>query len=71
MPWAAAGVLMAIWASTSLVQVPLHERLSAGWDDAAQRRLVATNWIRTALWTARLGLAVAMLVAAQQGLSRP
>lgn len=71
MPWAAAVLLMAIWASTFLVQVPLHERLSAGWDAAAHARLVATNWIRTALWTGRLGLAVAMLVAAQQGLSRP
>jgi hypothetical protein len=71
MPWAAAVVLAAIWASTFLVQVPLHERLSAGWDEGAHARLVATNWIRTVLWSMRLGLVVAMLLMAQRGLERP
>ena len=46
-----------IWISTAFVQVPLHNALSAGAFDAeAHRRLVATNWIRTAAWTARAGL---------------
>lgn len=69
--WAAAVVLIAIWASTFLVQVPLHDRLSTGWDAAAHARLVGTNWVRTVLWTIRLGLAVAMLMAFQRGLEQP
>ena len=54
--WAAAGLLILVWASTFLVQVPCHERLSTGWDAALHSRLVATNWIRTLAWTARLAL---------------
>lgn len=42
-----------IWLSTFLVQVPLHARLEAGFDESAHRRLVATNRLRTAAWTAR------------------
>ena len=45
-----------IWASTFFVQVPLHERLSTGFDGQAHRLLVSTNWLRTGLWTARAGL---------------
>lgn len=71
MPWAAAGVLLVIWASTFLVQVPLHDRLSSGWDADAHSRLVATNWIRTLLWSLRLALVAAMLIAGRPGESRP
>jgi hypothetical protein len=46
-----------------LVSAPLHERLNAHFDPALLDRLIATNWIRTAAWTVRAGLAVAMLVA--------
>lgn len=65
-PWdprvvAGAALLAAVWASTFLVQVPLHARLERGFDAAAQRRLVATSWIRTLAWTARGGLALALL----------
>ena len=54
--WAAAGLLILVWGSTFLVQVPCHERLSAGWDAAVHSRLVAGNWIRTLAWTGRLAL---------------
>lgn len=67
LPWAAAIVLLAIWASTFLVQVPLHDRLSAGWDAETHRWLVATNWIRTLLWSVRLALVAAMLLASRPG----
>ena len=52
---AIAGVAMvvAIWLSTALLQVPMHSRLSNGFDTAAYHSLVTTNWIRTILWTAR------------------
>ena len=50
---AAAVLLLLIWLSTFALQVPLHLRLDRGYDAAAHRRLVATNWIRTLAWTAR------------------
>jgi hypothetical protein len=54
-PWfLAAGVALALnWLSTWLVQIPLHNRLAAGFDSEAHRRLVKTNWLRTAAWTMR------------------
>jgi hypothetical protein len=55
------GMLAAIWLSTFLVQVPLHNRLARGFDPGAQRRLVATNWVRTALWSARVPVAFMLL----------
>lgn len=58
--WAVAlGALLVgvVWASTAFVQVPLHTALSGGAFDAeAHARLVATNWVRTAVWSLRAGL---------------
>jgi hypothetical protein len=51
--WVGAIVVGAIWASTGLIQVPLHDRLSLGFDPDAHALLVATNWIRTVGWSAR------------------
>ncbi|GIW74660.1 MAG: hypothetical protein KatS3mg103_1182 [Phycisphaerales bacterium] len=62
----AGAVLLAIaWACTFFVQVPLHARL-AGLDDPHTRMrliemLVRTNWVRTAAWSVRGGLALWML----------
>jgi hypothetical protein len=57
----AGGLLLAgIWASTFLLQVPCHELLSRGWDERVHARLVETNWLRTLLWSGRLGLALAV-----------
>ncbi len=47
------------WLCTWRVQVPLHERLSSGFDAHAHQRLVGTNWWRTFSWTVR-GFAVLM-----------
>lgn len=58
MTLAAGALLVLIWASTFLIQVPLHRRLERAQDDQVIRRLVATNWIRTAAWSARAVLAV-------------
>jgi hypothetical protein len=41
------------WLSTALLQVPLHRQLAQGLRSATHRRLVLTNWARTAAWTAR------------------
>lgn len=57
-------LLFVIHSSTVLLQVPAHGRLVAGADDDLIRRLVATNWIRTAGWSARGTVAAAMLLVA-------
>jgi hypothetical protein len=46
---------------TAASSVPLHGRLSQGYDDAVARRLVATNWLRTAAWTAGAGCSLLMV----------
>lgn len=52
----ALGCLILIWASTFLLQVPLHYILEQRPDSRSMDRLVTTNWIRTFLWTVRLVL---------------
>ena len=63
LPWVGAGVEAVAIGTTAFVSAPLHERLNANFDQATLNRLIATNWIRTAAWTVRAGVAVAMLVA--------
>jgi hypothetical protein len=59
----AAAFLGVALLTTVVEQVPLHTALSAGHDDRSAQRLVRTNWVRTAAWTARgLVLAAALLV---------
>lgn len=58
-----AALLLLVWGSTFLVQVPCHETLARGWDDAVHARLVASNWLRTGVWSLRLAVAVAVLAA--------
>jgi hypothetical protein len=59
---AGAGLLVAVWMSTALLQVPAHNRLLTEGSTQAVPRLVATNWIRTIGWTARAGLALWVLI---------
>ena len=61
MTWAGLGLVLFIWTTTGLVQVPLHARLTDGFDAAAHRRLVATNWLRTGAWALRAPLALWIL----------
>lgn len=51
--WGALVLLAAVWLVTGFVSAPIHGRLAAGRDGALIRRLVASNWIRTVLWSAR------------------
>lgn len=53
---AAAPVLVTI-----VMSVPAHRILGRGFDAAAHARLVGTNWLRTAAWTAHAVLATALL----------
>ena len=58
----ALGLLAIVWASTAFLQVPCHEKLTAGFDAAVHARLVISNWIRTVAWTGR-GILVAWMLA--------
>jgi hypothetical protein len=52
---------------TVTASVPAHTVLAGGFDAAAHRRLVTTNWWRTWGWTAHAAIAVAILVLATRG----
>ena len=58
--WIGAALVVVVWASTALLQVPTHRALAGGAGDV--RRLVRDNWVRTAAWTAR-GAVVAWMLA--------
>ncbi len=65
LPLLALALMAVAYGVTAFVSVPLHERLTARFDADAHRRLVSTNWWRTAAWTARgLVLAVLLITAA-------
>ena len=56
--WAGLALVLLIWASTGLVQSPLHGRLSGAWDARLHARLLNSNWLRTLAWALRGGLCV-------------
>lgn len=47
------ALIVVIWLSTFLLQVPRHRRLARGFDASVHRALVRSNWIRTVAWTVR------------------
>jgi hypothetical protein len=51
--WTLLALVASIWISTWALQVPMHGVLGRGFDESAHARLVSTNWIRTAAWSAR------------------
>jgi hypothetical protein len=65
---ALAGLLGALlataWLSTFALQAPAHRTLEQRHDATVLRRLVSTNWIRTAAWTARSAVLTIALVRA-------
>lgn len=46
-------LVILIWLSTFLIQVPIHNRLSGGYNKKDVDRLVSSNWIRTILWSVK------------------
>lgn len=49
---AAAAFVALAWLATAVFSVPAHRALQkSGFDAGVIRRLVLTNWIRTAAWT--------------------
>jgi hypothetical protein len=62
--WAGLALLAVAWLATVFLSVPRHEALRHGFDASAHAALVATNWIRTAAWSARSVLLLLVLRAA-------
>jgi len=60
--WTAAVLAALPVVVTVLASVPAHSALGDGFDPAAHARLVTTNWLRTAAWTAHSGVAIGMLM---------
>jgi hypothetical protein len=58
--WSGLALLGVIWLSTAFIQVPCHELLSKRFEPVVHRRLVSTNWLRTAAWSLRGGLVLWM-----------
>jgi hypothetical protein len=54
------GLLFAttVWLSTFFLQIPMHEKLSQGFDSESHSFLVNSNWIRTIAWSLHSILAV-------------
>ena len=61
-----AGVLLlvGIWGVTGAMSVPAHDRLQFGYRREPFQLLMRSNFLRTALWTARGVVVVAMVVTA-------
>ena len=53
-------LVVLIWLSTTLLQVPRHTTLGSGFDRRAWSGLVLSNWVRTAAWSVRGGLVLWM-----------
>ncbi len=47
-------IVLTIWLSTFFIQVPQHNKLSEGKDDAVIHKLIRGNWIRTLLWSFKM-----------------
>ena len=59
--WTGLLLVGVIWISTAVLQIPAHGRLAAGFSAETGAFLVSTNWVRTAAWSARGAVVVAML----------
>ena len=56
------ALVLFIWLTTGVFQVPAHRRLAAGFDPHTHRRLVLTNWLRTVAWSVRGVIAMLLMV---------
>ena len=56
-----AALLLLVWGSTALLQVPFHNSLVHHFQADAHSKLVSSNWIRTLGWTARSGVVLYMI----------
>lgn len=59
--WIGLILLAVVWLSTAMLQVPRHTKLGLAFDRTEWASLVATNWVRTAAWSLRAVVALAMI----------
>ena len=59
--WVGLALIIVNWVSTAAVQMPCHAKLERGFDPAVWRRLVQSNWLRTAAWSLRAVVVLAMI----------
>jgi len=50
------ALIIAIWISTIMLQMPCHHSLLRGYSSAVIKRLIRTNWLRTILWSFRAAI---------------
>jgi uncharacterized membrane protein len=55
--------LIGIWLCTFFLSIPLHSKLAEARSEIIIAKLVSTNWPRTLLWSIRLILLVAYVIA--------
>lgn len=60
--WVNFVLLIIIWLSTFLLQIPRHKRLLKDYNLKYLNHLIKWNWIRTISWTARAALLFFILV---------
>ncbi|MDR8391283.1 hypothetical protein NC796_09055 [Aliifodinibius sp. S!AR15-10] len=56
------ALVIGIWLSTGLLQAPTHGRLQSDSSSSIISKLVATNWIRTVLWSVKAALGIYLLM---------
>ena len=54
-------IVILIWLSTFLIQVPIHNKLRGGYAKKDVDRLVRSNWIRTILWSVKAAFGYVLL----------
>jgi hypothetical protein len=55
-------LILTIWVSTFFIQVPIHNKLLSGKDDALIKKLIRTNYVRTFLWSFKFILLASMCI---------
>ena len=55
-------LLFFIWVLTGIFFVPIHQKLTSGYQEELVEKLVKINWVRTIFWTIRLLLMTAYLI---------
>lgn len=56
------AIVVVIWLVTFFVQVPLHNKIAGRYSRNDVDRLIATNFIRTGLWTLKAILGILILI---------
>lgn len=60
-------LLLVIWLSTFVLQVPAHDQLTQAYSPTVHATLVQTNWIRTVAWSLRGVVVLWMVWSAARG----